>query len=143
MSTPSTYPHPLGLFYLFRDVWGTISCLSQMRSSCLHSPLCSLVQDVERECAAACASLAMPMPLNVSLRPEDLSQLQQHLLMLLQQPEQPVPFTPSLRVRLLPIRHIFLQIAKPEVYGHGAYTQKSAASSAKASAITMRSVCSP
>ena len=25
-------------------------------------------QDVERECAAACASLAMPMPLNVSLR---------------------------------------------------------------------------
>ncbi|CAL5224037.1 g6659 [Coccomyxa viridis] len=53
--------------------------------------------DVERECAAACASLAMPMPLNVSLRAEDLSQLQRHLLELLQEQEPPVPFTPSLK----------------------------------------------
>ena len=29
---------------------------------------CKVMQDVERECAAACASLAMPMPLNVPLR---------------------------------------------------------------------------
>ena len=55
-------------------------------------------QDVERECGAACASLAMPMPLNVSLRAEDLLQLQRHLLQLLQQLEPPVPFTPSLKV---------------------------------------------
>lgn len=55
-------------------------------------------QEVERECAAACASLAMPMPLNVSLRAEDLSQLQHHLLELLQRLEPPVPFTPSLKV---------------------------------------------
>ena len=56
------------------------------------------VQDVERECGAACASLAMPMPLNVSLRAEDLLQLQRHLLQLLEQLESPVPFTPSLKV---------------------------------------------
>ena len=49
-------------------------------------------------CAAACASLAMQMPLNVSPRAEDLSQVQRHLLELLQQPELPVPFTPSLKV---------------------------------------------
>ena len=61
------------------------------------APACA-AQDVERECAAACASLAMPMPLNVSLRAEDLSQLQRHLLELLQQLEPPVPFTPSLKV---------------------------------------------
>ncbi|CAK0731768.1 hypothetical protein CVIRNUC_000040 [Coccomyxa viridis] len=54
-------------------------------------------QDVERECAAACASLAMPMPLNVSLRTEDLAQLQQRLLALLMQPDPAVPFTPSLK----------------------------------------------
>ena len=57
-----------------------------------------LMQDVERECAAACASLAMPMPLNVSLRAEDLAQLQRHLSELLMQPEPAVPFTPSLKV---------------------------------------------
>ena len=57
-----------------------------------------VVQDVERECAAACASLAMPMPLNVSLRAEDLAQLQQRLLVLLMQPDPAVPFTPTLKV---------------------------------------------
>ena len=57
-----------------------------------------VMQDVERECAAACASLAMPMPLNVSLRREDLAQLQQRLLALLMQPDPAVPFTPSLKV---------------------------------------------
>lgn len=42
----------------------------------------------------------MPMPLNVSLRPEDLQQLTQHLLDLLQQLEPRVPFTPSLKVSI-------------------------------------------
>ena len=55
-------------------------------------------QDVERECAATCASLAMATPLNVALRPADLLRLQHHLLGLLLQPEPSVPFTPSLKV---------------------------------------------
>ena len=59
---------------------------------------CMVIQDVERECAAACASLAMPMPLNVSLRSDDLLQLQQRLLGMLMQPDPAVPFTPSLKV---------------------------------------------
>ena len=70
---------------------------SIMGGCSVAAPACA-AQDVERECAAACASLAMPMPLNVSLRAEDLSQLQRHLLELLQQLEPPVPFTPSLKV---------------------------------------------
>ena len=58
-------------------------------------------QDVERECAAACASLAMATPLNVALRSGDLLRLQGHLLSLLLQPEPSVPFTPSLKVCLI------------------------------------------
>ena len=68
---------------------------------------CLAMQDVERECAAACASLAMPMPLNVSLRSEDLAQLQQRLLVLLMQPDPAVPFTPSLKVFSEPLSRPF------------------------------------
>ena len=68
------------------------------------------MQDVERECAAACASLAMPMPLNVSLRAEDLAQLQQRLLALLMQPDPVVPFTPSLKVLSDPFQGHFGQL---------------------------------
>ena len=79
-------------------------------------------QDVERECAAACASLAMPMPLNVSLRAEDLSQLQRHLLQLLQQPEPLVPFTPSLKVRSPPLCSfkLFRDLLSHYLYSSGA-----------------------
>ena len=78
---------------------------SAKQQTCLDA--CMVVQDVERECAAACASLAMPMPVNVSLRAEDLAQLQQRLLALLMQPDPAVPFTPSLKVIFTPLARQF------------------------------------
>ncbi len=68
------------------------------------------VQDVERECAAACASLAMATPLNVALRPGDILRLQHHLLALLLQPEPSVPFTPSLKVGKTLHRQCYVRI---------------------------------
>ncbi len=87
---------------------------STMGGCSVAAPACA-AQDVERECAAACASLAMPMPLNVSLRAEDLSQLQRHLLELLQQLEPPVPFTPSLKV--LPAPSLGPKLLRPPFAG--------------------------
>lgn len=54
-------------------------------------------QEVERDCAAACAALSMPMPLAVSLKGEDISRIPEQLLSVLHQPEAAVPLTPSLK----------------------------------------------
>jgi hypothetical protein len=58
------------------------------------------VQEVERDCASACAALSMPMPLAVSLKGGDISRIPAQLLAVLRQPESAIPLTPSLKASL-------------------------------------------
>jgi hypothetical protein len=64
-----------------------------------QTPACPVAQEVESACADACAELAMPMPLAVSLSGGDATRLPQQLLSVLRSPEGAIPLTPSLKVK--------------------------------------------
>ncbi|EIE18377.1 hypothetical protein COCSUDRAFT_38657 [Coccomyxa subellipsoidea C-169] len=54
--------------------------------------------EVEAACAEACAELAMPMPLAMSLSGGDAARIPQQLLSILRSPDGAIPLTPSLKV---------------------------------------------
>lgn len=58
----------------------------------------SIVQEVERACAEACAALSMPMPMTVSLAGGDAARVPSQLLSILRNPDAAIPLTPSLKV---------------------------------------------